>query len=224
MEHWLLALTGSLWVFVALFAFAALDGVIPPIPSESVVIALAALSASSGDPNVWAIAATAAAGAFAGDQCAYLIGRRVPLDRIRMMQGKRARAAMRWAERALHERGAAFIISARYVPVGRVAANMTAGAVQFPRRRFSVLGAIAAVTWSGYSVVLGLSAGAVFADRPVIAVGVGVVGGVVMGLCIDAVLRRRRHRPTATPGILIDGSIRLPGEPLRDRTRALTDI
>ena len=158
------------------------------------VIGLAALSAASGDVNVWAIGAAAAAGAFVGDQCAYAIGRRIPLDRLRMLQGARARRAIAWAERALHERGAVFIISARYVPVGRVAANMTAGAVRYPHKRFSALGAAAAISWAAYSVMLGLAAGAVLEDQPMVAVAVGVAGGVLLGVVIDALLKRVQGR------------------------------
>ena len=189
MEDWVIALVGSPWVFLALYAFAAIDGVFPPIPSESVVIALAALSVSTGDPNFYILGAVAAAGAFTGDQAAYSIGKRIPVDRLRFMQGPRQRRALRWAEKALSERGAAFIISARYVPVGRVAVNMTAGAVGYSRRRFTGLAVIAAISWSLYSVMLGIGAGVWLGHEPLLAVLVGVAGGMLIGVAIDAVLR-----------------------------------
>src|SRR5690606_38052606 len=129
------------------------------IPSETVVIALAALAVAGGEPNLWVLGAVAAAGAFTGDQIAYSIGRRIPVRSLGFMQGARARRALVWAEHALADRGASFIIAARYVPIGRVAVNMTAGAVGFSRVRFTVLAAIAAVSWSIYSVMLGIGAG-----------------------------------------------------------------
>lgn len=189
MEDWVIALVGSPWVFLALYAFAAIDGVFPPIPSESVVIALAALSVSTGEPNFYILGAVAAAGAFTGDQAAYSIGKRIPVDRLRFMQGPRQRRALLWAEKALSERGAAFIISARYVPVGRVAVNMTAGAVGYSRRRFTGLAVIAAISWSLYSVMLGIGAGVWLGHEPLLAVLVGVAGGMLIGVTIDAVLR-----------------------------------
>lgn len=190
LEEWVLALTGSPLVFVALFLFCTIDGFFPPVPSESVVIALAALAMSTGDPNLWFVIAVAAAGAFAGDQIAYSIGRRIPVRRLRVMRGPRGQAAVDRAERALRERGAAYILAARYIPIGRVAVNMTAGAVGYPRQRFNGVAAIAAVMWAVYSVLLGMSAGVWLKEHPWLAVAVGVVLGAVLGLAIDAVMRR----------------------------------
>ena len=199
LADWVLALAGSAWVFPALYAFVTIDGFFPPIPSESVVIALVALAIAGGEPSFWVLGAVAAAGAFTGDQIAYSIGRRIPVRQLRLLRGDRAQRAISWAERALAERGAAFIIAARYVPIGRVAVNMTAGTVGFPRARFSLLAAIAAVTWSAYSVLLGIGAGVWLKDHPLLAVVVGVVGGILLGLIIDPVVKRvfrgRRGRP-----------------------------
>lgn len=190
LEDWVLALTGSPLVFGALFLFCTIDGFFPPIPSESVVIALAALAMSTGDPNLWIVVAVAAAGAFAGDQIAYSIGRRIPVRSLRMLRGPRGQAALDRAERALRERGPAYILAARYIPIGRVAVNMTAGAVGYPRQRFNGIAAIAAVMWAIYSVLLGMSAGVWLQAYPWLAVVVGVALGAVLGLVIDAVMRR----------------------------------
>lgn len=201
MEDWVIALVGSPWVFLALFAFTTIDGIFPPVPSESVVIALATLAVSTGEPNFWILGAVAAAGAFTGDQLAYTVGRRIPARDLPFMQGRRAQASVDWAERALHERGAAFIIGARYIPIGRVAVNMTAGAVGFSRVRFTGLAAIAAVTWSIYSVSLGIGAGVWLGHNTFLAVVVGVAGGLMIGFAVDAVMKRvlrgRRGRSAA---------------------------
>lgn len=191
--EWMVALAASPWVFPALYAFATIDGFFPPIPSESVVIALAALSVSTGSPSFWWLGAVAAAGAFTGDLVAYHIGRRIPVHELRIFRTRRGKEALDWAERALANRGAAFIIAARYVPVGRVAVNMTAGAVGFSRPRFVLLAGIAAVTWSVYSVLLGIGAGVWFKEHPAIAVVVGVVAGVAIGLVIDPIVKRAAH-------------------------------
>lgn len=190
MEDWVITLVGSPWVFLALYAFAAIDGFFPPIPSESVIIGLATLAVSTGEPNFWILGAVAAAGAFTGDQLAYTIGRRIPARQLRFMQGAGAQRMIDWAERALRERGAAFIIGARYIPVGRVAVNMTAGAVGFSRARFTGLAAIAAVTWSIYSVSLGIGAGVLLGHNPFLALTVGIVGGLLIGVAVDAVMKR----------------------------------
>jgi membrane protein DedA with SNARE-associated domain len=221
-SDWAVALAGSPWVFLALYAFATIDGFFPPIPSESVIIALAALFVASGTADFWILGAVAAAGAFTGDQIAYSIGKHIPIRRLRFMRGERAQAALGWAERALAERGASFIIAARYVPIGRVAVNMTAGAVGYPRRRFTVLAVIAAISWSIYSVLLGIGAGHLFGEeQPLLAAAAGVAGGLLLGVIVDQVMswlgRRRGRRAggavgadeaagTAEPGTADDGT------------------
>lgn len=203
-SDWAVALAGSPWVFLALYAFATIDGFFPPIPSESVIIALAALFIANGSPDFWVLGAVAAAGAFTGDQIAYSIGKRIPIRRVRFMRGERAQKALAWAERALAERGASFIIAARYIPVGRVAVNMTAGAVGYPRTRFSALAVIAAISWSVYSVLLGIGAGVWLGHQPLLAVVVGVVAGLILGVLVDQVLswwgRRRGRRAGGAEG------------------------
>lgn len=194
-EEWLLGLVGSSLVFLGLYLFATIDGFFPPIPSESVVIALASISVSSGKPELLPVILVAAAGAFTGDQIAYFIGSRVEVRSLRLFRGARAQSALDWAEHALTHRGASFIIAARYIPVGRVAVNMTAGALHFPRRRFVGLAALAAITWACYSSAIGIGAGHVLEGHPILAIVAGVVGGVIIGFVVDWVLSRWAKGP-----------------------------
>lgn len=203
-EGWVPVLAESLWVYPALMLFATIDGFFPPVPSESVVIALASLSVAEGSPNIVLIALAAAAGAFVGDQIAYTIGSRVDVHRLRVFRTPRGRKTLAWAEHALAHRGSSFILAARYIPIGRVAVNMTAGALGYPRRRFVGLTALAAVTWAAYGSLVGAGAGIWLADHPVIAVVAGVVVGAALGIAIDWVLRRwtglgRTTAPAADP-------------------------
>ena len=190
LEQWALDMAGSPWVFAALFGFATIDGFFPPIPSESLVIALASFSTSTGSPVLWAVVVAAALGAFTGDQIAYQVGTKVRIRQLRVFRTRRGHALLGWAERALRTRGAQFIIAARYVPVGRVAVNMTAGALGYPRRRFVLLTGIAAVSWALYSTAIGIGTGALLGHSPLIGVVAGVIGGFVIGLVVDWVLRR----------------------------------
>lgn len=189
LEGWILAMAESFWVFPALYAFATIDGFFPPVPSESVVIALGSLNRSLGVPNLGLVLLFAAAGAFTGDQIAYQIGKKINVRQLGFMRSARAQAALDWAERSLEKRGAAFIIAARYVPIGRVAVNMTAGAVAYHRPRFMVLTGIAAVTWACYSALIGIASGSLLEGRPVLAIIVGVVGGVIIGIIVDRVIQ-----------------------------------
>ncbi len=215
----MLALVGSPWLFVVLYAFVTIDGFFPPIPSESVVIALASLAVAAGEPAVWTVVLVAAIGAFTGDLIAYWIGTKIPVRSMVFMQGRRQQRTLAWAERALDRRGATFILAARYVPIGRVAVNMTAGAVDFPRRKFVALAAVAATMWSLYSVVLGTVAGVWLGHNPLLAMVVGVVVGVALGFAIDPVVRwfvdRREARQGADQGAgpVLEGEAAAGGAP-----------
>lgn len=177
-------------VFLIGFLFAAIDGFFPPIPSESFIIALASLSVSAGSPALWVVVACAALGAFSGDQIAYFIGSRVKTRDLLIFRRPQARAVLDWAESALKNQGSSFIIAARYIPVGRVAVNMTAGALRYPRRRFMALTAFAAISWSVFSTIIGIGAGRIFEGHPVMAITIGVIGGIVIGLVIDLFIKR----------------------------------
>jgi membrane protein DedA with SNARE-associated domain len=205
--EWVVALGDAPWGLVVLYALATVDGFFPPVPSEGAVIALAALGATGGGPALWQVGVVAAAGALSGDLTAYSMGSRLPPGRLRtlrglrgsrmlgVLQGRRARRAAAWAEAALAERGAALVLAARFVPVGRVAVNMTAGAVGFSRARFTALAAAAAVLWALGSVLLGVGAGTLLAGQPpVVRVLAGVLVGAALGVTLDRVLRWRRRR------------------------------
>jgi membrane-associated protein len=202
-QNWILALAASPMVYLGMYLFATIDGFFPPIPSESMAIALPALSVSSGQPNLALIIWVAAAGAFTGDQIAYTIGKRLNIRRIPFLAGPRVQRTLDWAKLALARRGASVILAARYIPVGRVAVNMTAGAVGYPRRRFVGFDAIASLTWALYSAAIGIGAGEWFKGHPLGAIAVGLVGGLLIGLVLDWTLRRladRKNRAAGPPG------------------------
>ena len=193
-QAWILALSGAAWVYPALFGLCLVDGFFPPLPSESVVITLVVAARATGSPNLVGVLIAAIAGAWLGDQIAYQIGKTIGTERIRILRTERGRATVRWAKRALARRGASFIIAARYIPVGRTAVNMTAGAVGYPRKRFMGYAAIAAVVWGFYAVGVGLTASVWLHDYPLLAMAVGIVVGVVLGLLLDRVLHVLLHR------------------------------
>lgn len=185
------------WVYPVLLVCCFVDGFFPPIPSESVVVALAALAVSSGAPILWLVALVAAAGAIAGDNVAFLIGRKVGTRGFRWMQRPRVISAFAWARKELDRRGALLILSARYIPVGRVAVNMTAGATGFDQRKFVFFSVIAGISWSAYSIAIGALAGQWFHDHSLVAAGIAIVLALLLGVLVDHGLKlayRRRAR------------------------------
>lgn len=199
LEGWILELGASAWIYPAMYVSATVDGFFPPIPSESVVITLTVLSHSTGVPWLPGVLGLAIAGAWTGDQIAYQIGRTIGTERVGVLRRPRGRKAVAWARHALDHRGASFILAARYVPIGRVAVNMTAGAVGYPRRRFMLYSGIAAVTWGIYSMLIGLAAASWLGHNTLLAMAVGVVAGVLLGVLVDQVVQRVAGPPVTPP-------------------------
>ncbi|MFY9712384.1 MAG: VTT domain-containing protein [Microbacterium sp.] len=184
----------SPWLYLIMLAVAVIDGFFPPVPSETVLVAAAAVGASAGDVHIALLCAVAAAGAAIGDNIAYAIGRRLGTRRFAWMRHPRVAAAFAHAQRALDGRSATLILGARYIPVGRVAVNMTAGALAFPWRRFVPLSLLAGASWSLFSVGIGLLAGAWVKDQPLLSAALGVVLALLIGFTVDRVAAARWRR------------------------------
>ncbi|MFD1214706.1 DedA family protein [Arthrobacter sp. GCM10027362] len=180
---------GQWWVYPLLFVLCTVDGFFPPLPSESVVVALAAVAVSAGVPNMWLVVLVAALGAIAGDNIAYAIGRAIGTERFAWMRRPRVAASFAWARRGLEHRGAVLILSARYIPVGRVAVNMTAGATGYSRRRFVPFTLLAGVSWALYSAAVGTLAGQWVSDNHLVAVVLSVAIAMLLGLLVDYLLK-----------------------------------
>ena len=193
-NEFILQATASPWLLLVMFAVAVIDGFFPPVPSETVLVAAAAVAASTGDfSTIVLLSLVAAAGAMIGDNIAFWIGRTVGTDRFRWMRGPKVAAALSRAQGALEKRGAFFILGARYIPVGRVAVNMSAGALGYSWRRFVPLSAIGALSWAGYSALIGVVAGHWLENMPLLSAVIGVAFALVIGIIIDRVMHLRRR-------------------------------
>jgi len=186
-QDFVLATIASPIVYLLLFALVVIDGFFPPVPSETVVVAAAAIGVSTGHPNPLLVGLIAAVGAAVGDTIAFMIGRSIGTDRFAWMRRRRVVRAVDWARRGLDRRATLLILTARYVPVGRIAVNMTAGATRFPVRRFVPLALLAGVCWSAYSIGIGLLAGSWAHEHPLIGAGVGIVIAIALGLLVEVV-------------------------------------
>ncbi len=200
-EAAVLSLTTSAWIYLAIVGVTIMDGILPPVPSESIVIASATTWEQTGHPLLWGIWIAAAVGAWCGDQLAYSIGRTINVRRVPLLKGQKARGTLDWAEHALASRGTAFILAARFIPVGRVAVNLTAGALRYPRRRYMVIDGVAALLWATYGCALGVWAGNLVHDSLLLSITIGVVGGIGLGYLVDRILNRIGIEPTPLPPI-----------------------
>ncbi|WP_082581132.1 DedA family protein [Leifsonia sp. Root227] len=187
----------SPWIYLVVAVVVFVDAFFPPVPSESVVIAAAAASITLGQPNIALIVACAAVGAIVGDNVTFAIGRGVGVTRFGWMRRPRMQAAVGWARAGLDRRAAVLLLTARYIPVGRVAVNLVAGASGFPRRRFFGLSVLAGLSWAAYSVTVGLLAGHWLHGNPLLGMLAGIAMGMATGVLVDVGMRvaaRRRAK------------------------------
>src|SRR5699024_10845 len=80
------------WILPIVYVFCLIDGFIPILPSETLLVALGAVAASTGEPNVFLLILVGATGAISGDQIAYRFGRRVGTERFGWMRRPRTKS------------------------------------------------------------------------------------------------------------------------------------
>lgn len=178
---------GSPWLWVLVFLIAGLDALLPFMPSETTVVTVAVLVGT--DPGKLALlAATAAAGAWAGDCLGYAIGRQAgPRAVAKLQRGPEGRRRYEWAKHQVRRNGTLLIVAARYLPGGRVASALANGSLGYPIPKFLAADALGAAVWAVYSVLIGLAGGAAFADEPVkglllsFSLGLGLVAAIEFG-------------------------------------------
>ena len=200
LNDYVLPLAASPWIYAIAFVLIAVDGFFPPFPSESVVVALAALSASNGVPDIGPLLAVAAAGAVAGDTVAYLGGRAIGRRRLLQLRFAPLARLVGGAEAGLAARPGTLFLAARYIPLGRFGVNVTAGAVDYPFRRFLPWCIAAGASWAGYTVLVGFAAGKWFEQQPLLGMAVAIIVAFALGWLLDLAIGlvrtrfgRRRH-------------------------------
>lgn len=184
----------SPWTYAAILAIAALDVVLPVVPSEATLISAGVL-AGTGDLNIFFVVAAGAMGAFVGDSGAYGLGRLLgPRVEARMAARPKAAGRRDWAERTLERHGGVVIVLARFVPGGRSAATLTAGLVHMRRSRFLVFAAAAGLVWASFAGLLGYAGGRTFEDHPHFALVLAFGAAAALVAVVEGVRRWRRCR------------------------------
>jgi membrane-associated protein len=188
--------------YLIAFGVPALDAILPALPGETAIIALGVATAGSADPRIALLVGCAAAGAFAGDNLSYLLGRRFgPVVRRRFFTTQKGMRAQARAERSLARFGTALIVGCRFIPGGRTAVTLSCGLTGYPRRRFAAATALAAVIWALQAFLIGRIGGRAFADSPWagLLIALGVCVAVSAGIEAVRRLRGSRERSPAAP-------------------------
>jgi membrane-associated protein len=188
----------SEWAYVIIFLFAYLDVLVPIVPSETAVIT-AGVVAADGDLRLGLVIPLAAAGAFLGDNTAYLIGRRFGTRATeRFFRSDRARHRIEWADEQLQERGGELIVVGRFIPGGRTAVALSSGTLRYPWRRFVMFDAAAAVIWASYSALIGYYGGRTFEGPWGLLLALAIAFAVTGGIELTRWLLRRRREARAS--------------------------
>lgn len=190
---WLETLSSNPWFYLIIFVIALLDSVVPIVPSETTVI-LGGIAAGQG--NLWLplVILLGAAGAFAGDNIAYWLGRRLEgFLRRRVFSREKGKARLEWAERQLRLRGGMLLVTARFIPGGRTAITVSSGITRQPYPRFVAFALLACVLWATYAGVLGFVFGDQFKDDHTKAFLLAFVAALSVSALVEAG-RWFRHR------------------------------
>jgi membrane-associated protein len=159
-------LSGSPWFYLIILAGCTFDSLVPVVPSETLVIA-GGVAAGLGDLNVGIVIAMAWIGAVTGDHLSYLIGRRASPWVLRRAERREKTAnRLRWASDQIRTRGGLLLLTARFIPAGRVLLTLSAGITRQRPLWFTTWVVIAVTIWSSYSALLGFVGGQALEDNP----------------------------------------------------------
>lgn len=201
MTEMLDGMLGSPWLWAIVFVVSALDALLPFMPSDSTVIIVGVLVVPEPGKLVMLIV-IAALGALAGDLLSYQIGRHGGAAVIpRLIADEKGRQRHEWARTKLHQHGSLLIMVARYIPGGRVATMLTAGALQYPMRRFMSVELIATSVWATYCALIGYIGGATFHDNVLMGMALGLGIGVTFMVLLEVGRRLvGRRKPSGDSG------------------------
>ncbi|MDK6260202.1 DedA family protein [Corynebacterium frankenforstense] len=181
------AVLGSWWFHPLLAFFIVGDALCPLLPSETIITAGAAWSASRGVPDVWAVWTIAVVAAVIGDNICYLLGTRLVMFVRSMPPKSKMGRAVDWVEKSIRTRAAMTIIVARFVPWGRWVLTIMLGAMKYPWWLFLLIDSVGVVVWVSQAVLIGYLGGWVLQDYPILGMILGVTLGALVGVLIDRV-------------------------------------
>ena len=155
-------ISSSPWFYLAIFAIALLDSVIPIVPSETTVI-LGGIAAGQDELSIGLVIALGAFGAYIGDSLAYGLGRRADhVVRRLFFRGEKGAKRLTAAGEQIRRRGGFLLITARFIPGGRTALTFSCGLTKQPFFAwFTRWDIVAVIVWASYAGLLGFF----FGDR-----------------------------------------------------------
>ncbi len=182
--------------YAAIFAAPLVESTGIPFPGETVLVAGAVYTATTGRLNLAGVVAAAAAGAILGDNLGYGIGRAVGSRLLERFGGwiRLSPERLQLLQRFFARRGALAVFVARFIVVLRTFGALVAGAAQMPYRKFLLFNALGGAAWATAYGLLGFELGRAYSrfggTVSWFSIGAGIALLLVTALAL--VLARRR--------------------------------
>lgn len=196
------AVLHSPWLLPALVGMIAVDGPLPMLPSETVLMSAAAAAFGSHSlPAVAGLGIAALVGSMLGDVLLFGLGR--SSNRLLPRAADTSRGIAPWVRSTIVRRPVVALVGARFVPGGRLVSTAAAGRLGLTTRTFLGCSALSSGLWAIYMLVVGFAVGPVVGDDPLLCVAAGAVMAVLtaglfaIGTRIRAGRQRRRRVPVA---------------------------
>lgn len=188
----------SIWIYLIGGAFVMVSAILPPVPSTTVFVALGALAGLEGGPQALPLVLAMMVGAMAGDLLTYWITKLFGHTRLGSVRGPRRQRAVDAATRRLTQRPYMFMLTSRFIPLGRLSSNIAATVAGYPLRAFTVFSLVSAAVWSLYAVGIGILTQYWPGISTKVAVVIAIVFSIIVGWLVGKVsawlLDRKKSR------------------------------
>ena len=188
------AVLASPWLLGVLLVMVIVDGPLPFLPSEPILLAAAVRAVAEGDVvMITGLVVAGVLGSLLGDLLLFGLGR---TSRKLIPEGN-GRIA-RWVHRHVHARPIVALVCVRVVPAGRLTSVSAAGRVGLPVRRFLPATATSSVLWTAYMIAMGVGLASLTDGDPgwsvVASIGIGALVAWISSLA-GHLTRDRGARP-----------------------------
>ncbi|MER7798103.1 VTT domain-containing protein [Microbacterium sp. NPDC096154] len=193
MDELIAGLAAHPWALAALAAVVFADAFLVVVPGEVAVTALGTVAATQGLPPLWSVILVGGLAAFTGDVCCYLVGRLLHPRTWRILQRPGLQRGLDWAAGRLRTHMATAVFTARFIPFGRLAVNLSAGAASVPALRYLPIAGAAALAWAAFQALAGAAVASLVPGGTLPAVIISIAVALLVGWTIDLVLARIRR-------------------------------
>lgn len=182
---WVAGFAGTLAVYPIAAVVNAIAGIVPPVPSTALFVGLGALNATSGEPSFLGLVLAMIAGSILGDLALYAAGTRFDFRQWPLLSSARAQRRLDRIDARMESEAHQVLVISRFIPLGRTAVSLIAGAGRMTLRDFTGALTTASVVWALYSVGFGWLTARWIPVPTIVAVIIAIVLSIVLGFAIS---------------------------------------